>query len=110
MDESRTPANVRLQILFLAKQLLAGRIGVIATARALSSFHSDAAPEISEILSTFRSIDSESDGLPVGDVRQHWRNDALELKDREIAQIEEYYREDALDAATCLVSLLEMPS
>ena len=96
-----------IRVLSLARQLLAGQLGVIAAARALASLRHDAQPELSEILLVFTAIASETDDLPVGEVRQHWSTEALERKDREIAEAEEFYRDSAVKAATRLVRLLE---
>ena len=98
----------KIRVLSLAKQLLAGQLGVIAAARALAPLRHDAEPELSEMLLVFTGIDSETDNLPVGEVRQHWRAEALEGKDREITEAEELYRDSAMKAATSLVRLLEV--
>ena len=63
---------------------------------------------MNEILLIFTGIASETDGLPVGAVRQQWSAEALERKDREIAEGEEFYRDSAMEAATRLVCLLEV--
>jgi len=47
--------------------------------------------KLAEVLLVFTGIDSETDTLPIGDVRQHWRLDALERKDREITDAENVY-------------------
>jgi hypothetical protein len=98
----------KIRVLSLAKQLLAGRLGVIAAARELAPLRHDAEPELSEILLVFTGIASETDGLPVGAVRRQWSAEALERKDREIAEAEEFYRGSAMEAATRLVRLLEI--
>jgi hypothetical protein len=95
------------EILFLAKQFLAGQLGVIETARALSPLRHYANSEVSEVLLAFTVIDSETDCLPLGKVRQHWTAEALERKDREFVEAEDFYRSTAIDAATRLVHLLE---
>lgn len=48
----------------------------------------------------FRVVDSDSDHLPIGAVRAHWNLQALELKDREIAKIEQFYRDQVQSAAS----------
>jgi len=40
----------------------------------------------------FIGIDSETDHLPVGKVREHWAADALEAKDAEITIAEERWK------------------
>jgi hypothetical protein len=53
---------------------------------------------------TFFVIDDQTDALPVGESRKHWAPDALAQKDRELAQIENSYRNQALEAASHLVA------
>ena len=110
MSDSQYRAKVEAQVLSLAKQLLAGRLGVITAARKLSCFRYDFDPDLSTPLTVFIGIASETDDLPVGEVRQYWAANALERKDREIAEAERFYRDSAIEAATELVRLLEVPS
>ena len=63
-------ASVRAEILRLVKQLLSGELSVVAAARALKPFRDVVEPEIGEILNVFVGIDSETDSLPLGGVRQ----------------------------------------
>ena len=98
------------QILSLAKQFLGGQLGVIAASRKLSPLRHEVEAELAEVLLVFTGIDSETDTLPIGDVRQHWSSDALERKDREIIEAENVHRQPATEAATRLLKLLETPS
>jgi hypothetical protein len=99
----------RIHILHVAKELVEGRIGVIAAARELRQFYGEEA-QLADLLLTFVGIDSETDDLPVGGVRKEWSRDALERKDREIAAAEQLYRDRAMNAAAALVRLLASPS
>ena len=47
----------------------------------------------------FVAVDSQSDHLPVGSVRDQWNAEALAEKDREISELEDLYRERVCDAA-----------
>jgi hypothetical protein len=107
---SQGTADAKSRILSLARQLLTGQIGVIAASRQLSPLRHEVETELAEALVVFTGIDSETDTLPIGEVRQHWSAQALELKDREIADAEDIYRDTAIEAATRLVHLLELPS
>jgi hypothetical protein len=82
-----------------AVDLIEGRLGVIDAARELSklAFWTDLRND--EDLTTFVAIDSETDDLPVGNVRQYWSAEALARKDIEIRRAEELYRRVALEAA-----------
>jgi hypothetical protein len=102
--------QIRVRILRAAKQLVIGEIGVIAASRELGHLRHEVEPLLANVLVTFTAIDSETDALPVGDVRKEWSPDALERKDKEIAEAEGFYRESAINAATELIRLLETPS
>lgn len=64
-------ARVRAQMLTLLTRFMAGEIGVIETARALSRYSNLPEPEFRPHLDTFIGIDSDTDELPVGAVRKH---------------------------------------
>jgi len=70
----------------------------------------DVEPQLAKILLILTGIDSETDALPMGDVRKEWSPDALKRKDKEIAEAEAFYRDSAFNAATELIRLLETPS
>jgi len=109
-DDPGGRAHAKSQILSLAKQLLSGQLGVIAASRELSPLRHRVETDLAEVLVVFTGIDSETDALPIGEVRQHWSPDALERKDREIADAEKFYRDTAIEAATRLLQILEVPS
>ena len=108
--DSEGRARAKSQILALAKQLLSGQLGVIAASRELSPLRHEVEPEIAQVLVAFTAVDSETDALPIGEVRQYWSPEALERKDREITEAEKFYRATAIEAATRLLQLLEVPS
>jgi hypothetical protein len=70
----------------------------------------DAEPQLGKILLTFAGIDSETDTLPIAGVRKEWNLEALERKDREIAEAEQFYRDSAMNAAAELIRLLDVSS
>lgn len=102
--------HVRSHILHVAKQLVAGNIGVIAASRELGYLRHEVEPRIAEILVTFAAIDSETGALPIGTLRKEWNQEALRRKDQEIAEAEQFYRDAAMNAAVELIRLLEAPS
>jgi len=51
----------------------------------------------------FVSIDSETDHLPVGEMRNHWNPGVLVLKDWELAEAEKLHRIQAYDACKSLI-------
>ena len=76
----------------------------------MSRLRHDAEPQLVEVILTFTGIDSETDALPIGRVRKEWNRDALDGKDREIADAERFYRDSAMTAAAELIRLLDVPS
>ena len=90
----------------VAQAILDGRISIIAGARQIRRFCGGHAglDERDPDLTTFIGIDSETDDLPIGDVRHYWAPDALAQKDLDIARCEAIYREAALEAASHLVA------
>ena len=76
----------------IAVAVLDGRTTILEGARELSPLaHTDAiANEDDRRL--IIGIDSETDHLPVGKVREHWAADALETKDAEITIAEERWK------------------
>jgi len=51
----------------------------------------------------FVAIESETDHLPLGPVRQYWAKDSLTKKDDEIHAVDLFYREQALTAAQNII-------
>jgi hypothetical protein len=83
----------------VAHAVLAGRTTVLEAVRALVFLaHTDAIADV-EDRRLIISIDSETDHLPVGEVRKLWAPSALREKDVEISRAEEVYRSDFLE--TC---------
>jgi hypothetical protein len=55
-------------------------------------------PELGEVLMTFVAIDSETDALPIGPVRESWHPSTAAFDDQKIADAEEGFREAAREA------------
>jgi len=93
-----------------AEQLLRGAIGVIAASRAMSPLQREVAtdwPELSDVLMTFVAIDSETDALPIGKVREMWHPSSATLEDLKVADAEERFRSVAHEACRRIVTLLD---
>jgi hypothetical protein len=86
-----------------AVDLLEERVGVIETARAIRTLGYWAGLLDDPDVETFVAIDSETDTLPVGEVRQYWAAHALEREDVEIGRAERLYAAIARQAAEALV-------
>jgi len=90
-----------------ALDLIEGRLSVIESARALSKLTFWSGLKDDPDLTNFVAIDSETDTLPVGEVRKYWARHALELEDVEIAKAEELYRTTAIESAQRLAERFE---
>lgn len=75
-EQHRQRATPESQILSLAKEFLAGQLGVIAASRKLSLPRHDVEVELAEVLVVFSGIDTETYTLPIGEVRQPWSPEA----------------------------------
>lgn len=90
----------------LARRVLRGELRVIEGCRALSSMRWEFGADMTDQFSPFVAIDSETDHLPVGAVRNLWAVEALARKDLEIDRCEELYRTQALEACSVLIECL----
>jgi hypothetical protein len=76
---------------------LDGCIGIVEAAHALLPLlNSDWASQ--DDFNLMRAIESETDDLPIGRVREHWHPDSLPEKDREIARCDGLWREHMISA------------
>ena len=88
----------------IAQAMLDGRTTVLEAARELVSLaHTDAIAEL-EDRRFIIGIASETDHLPVREVRKLWAPYALEEKDVEIARAEERYKADFLETCRRIVN------
>ena len=92
------------RVVEVASAILHGELGIIEGSRLLCSLQSRATSlDHDPDFIPFVAIDSETDHLPVGDVRRHWAPDALVSKDIEIHATEDYYRASAFAGCQCLL-------
>jgi hypothetical protein len=91
------------KIVAAAQSILSGELGVIAGARQLCGLGHQVGADDDADFTFFVAIDSESDHLPIGEVRQHWNPEALRAKDAEIASFEAFYREKAFEICRRLI-------
>src|SRR2546421_9872453 len=95
-------AFIRGKIVIICEAMLREEIGVIAASRILKSLgyklYDGFDSQNDEDFLTFVVIDSETDHLPVDFERKNWSAEALERKDKEIAEAEAFYKDDAFAA------------
>lgn len=82
---------------------LEGRAGLIEAARDLWDCAFRLRAEDDPDFHLFLVIDSDTDHLPIGRFREGWAADSLLIKDREIREVEAFYRSDAVSAAKSLI-------
>jgi hypothetical protein len=87
----------------VAQAVLDGRATVLEAVRALVPLaHTDAIADV-EDRRLIIGIDSETDHLPVGEVRKLWAPYSLKSKDLEIARCEELYKSRFLETCKRIV-------
>src|SRR5262245_59172783 len=100
-EEHRRQASAK--IVAAAQRILSGELGIVAGARQLSSLRFDVGAEKDADFAFFVGVDSETDHLPVGEVRQKWSSDALRAKDEELQAFEASVRNEALRVCQSLI-------
>jgi hypothetical protein len=96
------PAKSKKALLIVVRAILAGSIGIIEGSRYLSSLRLRFDSVWTKKLINFAGIDSETDELPLGSVRQFWAPSALADKDQQILKYEGSIRESTLETCRSL--------
>ena len=108
MDEGYA-AHVNAELVSAARDFLADKVGVIATARILKPpLHTleDYRPDLANAAQMVVAIDSETDALPIGKVREMWQPSTAAIEDAKVKQAEELYRQDISAVCRELVRVL----
>jgi hypothetical protein len=104
MSDEEQLKLIRRKAIETAKAILEEKIGVIEGSRLMEKLLRQAAiPEDDSDLLSFMGIVSETDDLPVGEVRQHWSAEALKEEDIEIRRCEKLYRQVARKACVQVI-------
>jgi hypothetical protein len=98
----------REKVQHIAQGVLDGQTGVIDAARTLVLLLRRS-PELAskEDFNLVRAIESETDDLPLGQVRELWDPAALANKDREIARCESLWRDEVRAACGRILQRLQ---
>src|SRR5438270_6748762 len=104
-EEDRRLASAK--VVATAQRILSGELGIVAGARQLSGVRFDVGAEHDSDFIFFVGVDSETDHLPVGDVRSRWSSDALKAKDEELRAYEASVRDKAIQVCKSLVQRYE---
>ncbi len=103
MTNQTEVSRARKEVVLVAQSVLSGSCGIVEGARQLSGLAHRLAAENDPDFTFFIGVDSETDHLPIGDVRQRWAADALRKKDEELISLEGFFRADALCACRNLI-------
>ena len=88
----------------ISKAVLDGQLSILEGTRALRSLAFTDAIANEDDRNLIIAIESETDDLPIGDVRHLWAPTALAEKDVEIRRCEALWREDVLAACRRILS------
>jgi hypothetical protein len=95
-------AHVNADLVSAARDFLSGEAGAIATARKMTPYlhlvESERA-DLAEAMEILVGIDSETDALPIGRVRDMWHPSTAAVEDTKVKHAEEIYHKDV--AAVC---------
>ncbi|RXT24914.1 MULTISPECIES: DUF2489 domain-containing protein [unclassified Bosea (in: a-proteobacteria)] len=83
-----TKEEARTEISRTAQAMLSGAMSLFEGARRIASLRFPADLETDPDVMAFVGIDSETDAMPLGSVREYWQSDALEKLRPEIAKAE----------------------
>lgn len=106
MTDCKYRADVHAEILHTIEELKTGKVGVIAASRTLGGYShviEGGWPELATALRVFVGIDSETDALPIGRLRDMWHAETAHFEDRKIQQAERRWKLDACNQITRLL-------
>ena len=95
------------EIVSIAKGLLSGELGIVAGARQLATWRFHVGADNDPDFTFFVGVASETDDIPIGDVRTRWNPEALKAKDAELQNFEASVRDKALQACQRLIRRYE---
>lgn len=87
----------------ISKSVLDGKTTILEAARGLLHFAYTDAISSAEDKKLIIAIESETDGLPIGEVRKLWAPDALREKDIEMSRAEALWKSEFLEMCKRIV-------
>jgi hypothetical protein len=91
------------EVVSTARAILSGSIGVVEGARQFCKLGHALGVDRDPDFTFFVGLESETDHLPVGEVRRHWAEDALRRTDEELRGCEAFYRANAFRVCQSLI-------
>jgi hypothetical protein len=105
MTHEEYVADVRAQIVSVARLMLEGTRSFIEGAREINSLRHEAEVAESDAdFDVFVAIDSETDALPIGNVRKYWSPTALERLAPTVRDSESWAREVGTKACHAIIT------
>ena len=89
----------RRKVRALALRIIEGKIGVIEGSFQMGPYKTSLHDKDDEMFQIFRTVYLKTTHLPIGKARDHWSPEVLKDKDKEINEIECFYREAVIRAA-----------
>lgn len=86
------------EILIIVNDILEEKIGSIKASRKLIRLFSEIGFDDDNDLLVFKALDSETDHLPVGKLRENYSSQKLKEIDEEIKKYEDFYRNSVMSA------------
>lgn len=91
------------KIVTAARSIISGELGVVAGARQLCDLGHQIGADRDPDFTYFIGVESESDHLPLDEVRKHWNPEALRAQDAELAEFERRNRDQAFEVCRSLI-------
>jgi hypothetical protein len=104
--EDPTPYQLRIreEIVEAARAMLSGTLSFVEGSRTVARRYNDAGiPHLDPDIVGFVMVESDTDALPLGDVRRHWQVEALDKLQPEIDQAEARARRELTGACKRLI-------
>jgi hypothetical protein len=111
IPSTNEPEILRAQseVVSTARGMLSGAIGIVEGARRLTKLGHALGVDRDSDFTFFVGLDSETDHLPVGEVRRHWAEDALRRTDEELRACESFYRDRTFRVCHSLIQRYDKP-
>lgn len=107
MNSQNNKNSLNLKILTLAKKILDLKVGIIQGCREMIGLLSERDIDLEKYFLVFKGVESETDALPIGQIRENWNKEQLKLKDKEIEEVENYYKRHVFETCENLIKFLE---
>ena len=91
------------EVMSTARGILSGAVGIVEGARRLTKLGHALGVDRDPDFIFFVGVDSETDHLPLGEVRSHWAAEALRRTDEELRECESLFRDRAFRACQSLI-------